>query len=72
MPTKPFATNEPDAPRLDPAPRSRDQEGQATAEYALLTGAVALILALVAAWATSTGRVTALLNAVFDSLIAAV
>jgi len=54
-----------------PAPRlpSIDEAGQATAEYALLTGAIALILALVSAWATSTGKVGALLDAVFDGLI---
>ena len=34
-----------------------NQRGQATAEYALLTGAIALVIALVAAWATSTGKV---------------
>jgi len=48
------------------------QDGQATAEYALLTGAVAVILALVTAWATSTGKVSALLDAVFDNLIGSV
>jgi Flp pilus assembly pilin Flp len=52
-------------------PNIFDEAGQATAEYALLTGAVALILALVAAWATSTGKVAALLDAVFDRLISA-
>lgn len=51
--------------------RRRDERGQATAEYALLTGAIALVVALVAAWATSTGRVAALLDAVFDGLIRA-
>ncbi len=48
-----------------------DEAGQTTAEYALLTGTVALVLALVAAWATSTGKVAALLDAVFDGLISA-
>jgi Flp pilus assembly pilin Flp len=52
--------------------RPCDQDGQATAEYALLTGAVAVILALVTAWATSTGKVSALLDAVFDNLIGSV
>ena len=51
--------------------RERTESGQATAEYALLTGAVALILALVAAWATGSGKVGALLDAVFDGLIRA-
>ena len=50
---------------------SRDEAGQATAEYALLTGAIALVIALVAAWATSTGKVAALLDAVFDGLVRA-
>ena len=50
----------------------RNSDGQATAEYALLTGAVAVILALVTAWATSTGKVSALLDAVFDNLIGSV
>ena len=52
--------------------RPCDQDGQATAEYALLIGAVAVILALVTAWATSTGKVSALLDAVFDNLIGSV
>ena len=47
------------------------ESGQATAEYALLTGVIALVIALVAAWATSTGKVAALLDAVFDGLIRA-
>ena len=51
--------------------RRRDESGQATAEYALLTGVIALVIALVAAWATSTGKVAALLDAVFDGLIRA-
>ncbi len=46
-----------------------DEEGQTTAEYALLTGAMALILGLVAAWAASTGKIGGLLDAVFDQLI---
>lgn len=49
----------------------RDEEGQTTAEYALVTGAVALVLALVAGWAAGTGKVAALLDAVFDGLIGA-
>ena len=53
------------------SPIDRNELGQATAEYALLTGAIALILALVAAWATSTGKIAALLDAVFDGLISA-
>ena len=61
---RPSGRNGPRLARLDEA-------GQATAEYALLTGAIALILALVSAWATSTGKVGALLDAVFDGLISA-
>ena len=44
---------------------SADQAGQTTAEYALLTGAIALLVAAVTAWATSTGKVGRLLDAVF-------
>jgi len=57
------------ADQHEPGPTRCDEGGQATAEYALLTGAIALILALVSAWATSTGKVGALLDAVFDGLI---
>lgn len=49
--------------------RRRDDAGQTTSEYALLTGAMALILGLVAAWAASTGRVAELLDTVFGRLI---
>jgi len=66
-----------DRPRLNRAHHGRlghirDDAGQATAEYALLTGAVAVILVLVTAWATGTGKVGALLDAVFDNLIGSV
>ena len=44
------------------------EAGQTTAEYALLTGAMALVLGLVAAWATSTGKVGQLFDAVFSNL----
>ena len=44
------------------------EAGQTTAEYALITGAMALILGLVAAWATSTGKVGQLFDAVFSNL----
>ena len=50
---------------------STSESGQATAEYALLTGVVALIIALVAAWAAGTGKVGQLLDVVFDGLIRA-
>ncbi|MFT5530458.1 MAG: Flp pilus assembly pilin Flp [Candidatus Poriferisodalaceae bacterium] len=50
----------------------RDETGQTTAEYALLTGAIALVIAAVTAWAAGTGKIGALLNAVFDKLASAV
>ena len=49
-----------------------DQAGQTTAEYALLTGAIALLVAAVTAWATSTGKVGRLLDAVFNYLTKAI
>lgn len=56
--------------RLDA--RHADEAGQTTAEYALLTGAIALLVAAVTAWATSTGKVGRLLDAVFNYLTKAV
>jgi hypothetical protein len=49
--------------------RSADQRGQSTAEYALLTAAMALVIGLVAAWAASTGRIEQLLDTVFGRLV---
>ncbi len=50
------------------SPRGQDR-GQTTAEYALvLLGAAAIALLLVA-WATGSGKVDQLFNAVFDRLI---
>ena len=49
-----------------------DEAGQTTAEYALLTGAIALLVAAVTAWATSTGKIGRLLDAVFNYLTKAV
>lgn len=47
----------------------RDEQGQATAEYALvLLGAAGLAL-LVALWARKTDMISKLLNAVFDNLL---
>ncbi len=46
-----------------------DESGQTTAEYALLTGVIALVIAAVAAWATGTGKIGGLLDAVFDHLV---
>ena len=51
--------------------RNRDQYGQATAEYALLTGAIALVIAAVTAWAAGTGKIARLLDVVFDQLVRA-
>lgn len=49
-----------------------DESGQTTAEYALLTGAIALVVAAVTAWATSTGKIGRLLDSVFNYLVKAV
>ena len=49
-----------------------DERGQATAEYALLTGAIALLITAVTAWAAATGKIARLLDVVFDQLIRAV
>jgi len=57
-----------DEPCHDSEPRQTSEKGQATAEYALLTGVVALIIAL---WAAGTGKVGQLLDVVFDGLIRA-
>ncbi len=48
------------------------EAGQTTAEYALLTGAIALLVAAVTAWATSTGKIGRLLDAVFNYLTKAI
>lgn len=48
--------------------RARDETGQATAEYALvLLGAAVVAIALIT-WATGSGRVGDLFDAVFDEL----
>ncbi|WP_420445810.1 Flp family type IVb pilin [Candidatus Poriferisodalis sp.] len=49
-----------------------DEAGQTTAEYALLTGAIALLVAAVTAWAASTGKIGRLLDAVFNYLTKAI
>lgn len=46
-----------------------DETGQTTAEYALLTGAIALLVTAVAAWATSTGKIGQLMDAVFRNVM---
>ena len=53
-------------------PDRTDEAGQTTAEYALLTGAIALLVAAVTAWATSTGKIGRLLDAVFNYLTRAI
>lgn len=65
----------PSTPRR-PEPRTRssgvprrDDRGQTTAEYALLTGAVAAIVAAVVAWASSTGAIGNLMESVFSGLL---
>ena len=45
------------------------ERGQGTAEYALLLLAAATIALIVLAWATGTGRIGALFDAVIDSVI---
>ena len=47
---------------------SRDDRGQATAEYALVILGAAAVALLVIAWATSTGKVADLLDKVVDSV----
>lgn len=63
-----------DAGHLDRLNQSSQpcEAGQTTAEYALLTGAIALLVAAVTAWATSTGKIGRLLDAVFNYLTKAI
>jgi hypothetical protein len=51
-----------------PAASAREA-GQATAEYALVLLGAAAIAVLLVAWATGTGKVTALLDAVVDRIL---
>jgi len=46
-----------------------DDRGQATAEYALLLLGAATIALIVVTWATSTGKIGELFDAVVDSII---
>lgn len=46
----------------------RAQHGQATAEYALVVLGAAAVAMLLLAWATGTGKIAALLDAVVDSV----
>ena len=51
------------------AVRRRDDRGQSTAEYALLLLGAATIALIVVTWATSTGKIGELFDAVVDSII---
>ncbi len=57
--------------RLGHALRSRlvDDRGQSTAEYALLLLGVATIALIVVTWASGTGKIAELFDAVIDSII---
>lgn len=48
--------------------RGRGDRGQATAEYALVVLGAAAVAMLLIAWATSTGKMSTLLNKVVDSV----
>jgi hypothetical protein len=50
--------------------RRPSDTGQATVEYALVLLAAAAIAVLVITWATTTGRVGALFDRVFDNVVA--
>lgn len=47
---------------------ARSERGQATAEYVLVLLGAAAVATLLLAWATSTGRIGDLLDAVVDSI----
>jgi Flp pilus assembly pilin Flp len=47
----------------------RDQRGQAASEYALVLVAVGILAGLVIKWASGTGKVQALLDAVLDGVL---
>ena len=49
--------------------QASSEAGQATAEYALVVLGAAAIGGLLLTWATGTGRITKLLNAVVDAVI---
>jgi Flp pilus assembly pilin Flp len=48
---------------------TRDEEGQASAEYALVLLGAAAVALLVVGWATHTNRVGKLLDTVLDKLL---
>jgi hypothetical protein len=69
MPSNPLSRLSALAATRFAARRTRPDRGQTTSEYALvLLGAAAIALLLVA-WATGSGKVDQLFNAVFDRLI---
>ncbi len=49
--------------------RIEDDRGQSTAEYALLLLGVATIALIVVTWASGTGKIGELFDAVIDSII---
>lgn len=49
--------------------RNRGERGQSTAEYALLLLGAATIALIVVTWATGTGKIGELFDAVVDSII---
>ena len=49
--------------------RFSDDRGQSTAEYALLLLGVATIALIVVTWASGTGKIAELFDAVIDSII---
>lgn len=49
---------------------SRDERGQATAEYALVLLGAAALAGLLVAWATKTDVVERLLNSIFSKVLA--
>jgi Flp pilus assembly pilin Flp len=54
---------------LSIADRTRDDDGQTTAEYALVLLGAAAVALLIAMWAKQGGKVGKLLDTIFDSLI---
>lgn len=48
--------------------RARGDRGQATAEYALVVLGAAAVAMLLIAWATTTGKMSTLLNKMVDSV----
>ena len=48
--------------------RFQDDRGQATAEYALVVLGAATVAMMLIAWATSTGKISSLLNKVVNSI----